>query len=66
MFKIAVLVHAIISGAHDRYSIGEFPSLQQCEAERIGIVDVFERMLKRRYSQPLVIESRCMKDGEST
>ena len=66
MFKIAVLVHAIISGAHDRYSIGEFPSLQQCETERNGIVDVFEHMLKRHYSQPLVIESKCTKDGKST
>ena len=65
MFTIAILVHAIVSDGYSRYSIGEFPSFEQCEAERPKIAEVLQITLERRHSQPVVIESKCVKSGGS-
>jgi hypothetical protein len=61
MFKVIILVHAVVSGWHDLFRVGtEFPTLQLCEAARPELAEDFKQFLERRHMEELEIKSKCV------
>jgi hypothetical protein len=61
MFKVVILVHAVVSGWHDIYRVGTaFQTLKLCEAVRPELADDFKQFMERRHSEPFEIESKCV------
>ena len=67
MFKVVILVHAIVSGWHDIYRVGTaFQSIKLCEAARQELADDFRQFMERRHLEPFEIESKCVNLNDET
>jgi hypothetical protein len=63
LFKVVILAWAVTSDWRDIYKVStEFRSFEQCEAARFGLAEDFRQFLEMKYSQPIKVDSKCIRD----